>query len=67
MRKYYIVFYLFTILTLSFGQENQIPWKVSYPEEQGMSSLTFINGINRLKQDNTNIHSLLVITILCYK
>jgi len=60
MRKYYIVFYLFSILTLSYGQEN-IPWKLSSPEEQSMNSLTFINSINRLKKDNTNIHSLLVI------
>jgi hypothetical protein len=42
-------------------QKNHIPWKVSTPEEQGMSSLTFINGLDHLMQDRTNIHSLLVI------
>lgn len=60
MKNYYILLYLFPIITLSYGQEN-IPWKVSSPEEQGMNSLTFIDGIYRLKQDNINIHSLLVI------
>ena len=61
IKKYYIVFCLFPILSLSYSQNNYIPWKVSSPEEQGINSLTFINGINRFKHDNTNIHSLLVI------
>ena len=61
MRKCFLVFYLLTILPLSYGQCNYIPWKVSSMEEQGMNSMTFINGIKRLKQDSTKIHSLLVI------
>ncbi|RDC58218.1 class C beta-lactamase-related serine hydrolase [Pedobacter chinensis] len=60
MKYYYIFFCIFSIITKGYGQKN-IPWKVSSPEEQGMSSLTLINGIQKLKQDNTNIHSLLVI------
>jgi CubicO group peptidase (beta-lactamase class C family) len=53
--------YLSSILTLSYGQESYIPWKMCSPEEQGMNSLTFIDGINHFKQDSINIHSLLVI------
>src|SRR5258706_2362740 len=60
MKNHYILFCLFSILTRSYGQEN-IPWKVSSPEDQGMNSLTFIDGIYKLKKDSTNIHSLLVI------
>jgi CubicO group peptidase (beta-lactamase class C family) len=60
MKNYYLLFCLFSIITTSYGQKN-IPWKVSSPEEQGMNSLTFIDGISRFKQANTNIHSLLVI------
>ena len=60
MKNYYILFCLFFIITTSYGQKN-IPWKVSSPEEQGMNSLTLIDGIYKLKKDSTNIHSLLVI------
>jgi Beta-lactamase len=61
MRKYLLVFCLFSFLPLSYSQKNHIPWKVSTPEEQGMSSLIFINGLDHLMLDKTNIHSLLVI------
>jgi CubicO group peptidase (beta-lactamase class C family) len=61
MKKYYMIFYFFSTMTLGYGQENHIPWKISSPEEQGMNSLTFINGMKSLEQENTNIHSLLVI------
>src|SRR5258708_38045497 len=60
MKNYYILFCFFSILATGYGQKN-IPWKLSSPEEQGMNSLTLINGIYKLKKDNTNIHSLLVI------
>ncbi|AEV98082.1 hypothetical protein A4D02_14400 [Niastella koreensis] len=39
----------------------QMPWKISSPEAQGLNSLVLANSINQLKQDGTNIHSLLVI------
>ena len=61
MKKYWLISCLFACLTLSYGQQGRIPWNVSTPEKQGMSSLTLINGINKLLQDRTNIHSLLVI------
>jgi CubicO group peptidase (beta-lactamase class C family) len=61
MKRFYLIIYLSSILTLAYCQEYHIPWKPSSPEEQGMNSLTFVKGINRLKQDNINIHSLLVI------
>lgn len=60
MKKYSLLFCLFFILTRGYGQHT-IPWKVSSPEDQGMNSLTLINGIQKLKKDSTNIHSLLVI------
>jgi CubicO group peptidase (beta-lactamase class C family) len=60
MKNGYLLLSLFFITITCCGQKN-IPWKVSSPEEQGMNSLTLINGINKLKQEGTNIHSLLVI------
>jgi CubicO group peptidase (beta-lactamase class C family) len=42
------------------GQDS-LPWTFSSPENQGLSSITLINGIKRLKQENVNIHSLLII------
>jgi len=60
MKNYYILFCLFSILTRSYGQED-IPWKISSPENEGMNSLTLANGIYKLKKDSINIHSLLVI------
>jgi CubicO group peptidase (beta-lactamase class C family) len=52
------VFLLF--FTASFTQL-QKPWKVSSPEAQGMNSLTLVNAIKHFKQNNINIHSLLII------
>jgi CubicO group peptidase (beta-lactamase class C family) len=60
MKAYYILFCLFFIVTPNYGQKN-IPWKISSPEAQGMNSSTLIDGIHKLKKDQTNIHSLLVI------
>ena len=52
---------VFLLLTsLAFTQSQKI-WKTSSPEEQGMNSLIFANAIKRVKQDSTNIHSLLII------
>ena len=36
-------------------------WKVSAPEDQGMNSLILANAIKHFKQNNINIHSLLII------
>jgi CubicO group peptidase (beta-lactamase class C family) len=60
MKRYYLLICFLSVITIGYGQKN-IPWKVSTPEEQGMSSSTLIDGINKLKKDSTNIHSLLVI------
>jgi len=60
MKPYYTLFYLLFIVTPNYGQKN-IPWKISSPEAQGMNSLALIDGIHKLKKDQTNIHSLLVI------
>lgn len=60
MKRYYLLVCFFSAITIGYGQKN-IPWKVCSPEEQGMSSLALIDGINKLKKDSTNIHSLLVI------
>jgi CubicO group peptidase (beta-lactamase class C family) len=60
MKIYYLLFFLFPIINIGYGQGN-IPWKTSSPEEQGMNSSTFIDGIHKLKKDSTNIHSLLII------
>jgi CubicO group peptidase (beta-lactamase class C family) len=61
MKKYILAFFLFATLTLCCSQDIFIPWKVSSPEEQGLNSLTLINGIKQIKRDNINIHSFLVI------
>jgi CubicO group peptidase (beta-lactamase class C family) len=61
MKRYLIIIFLSMILTLNFGQVYHVPWKVTSPEEEGMNSLTFVNGINHFKYDSINIHSLLVI------
>lgn len=60
MKNYYLVLCCFCFLEPACGQEN-LPWKFSSPEEQEMNSITLINGIKHLKQENTNIHSLLII------
>jgi CubicO group peptidase (beta-lactamase class C family) len=60
MKIYYTLFCLFFIVTRNYAQKN-IPWKISSPEAQGMNSSTLIDGIHKLKKDQTNIHSLLVI------
>lgn len=39
----------------------QLPWKTSAPEAQGMNSMTLIDGLNELQQKGANIHSLLII------
>src|SRR6187401_1555122 len=52
------------IFLLFFGasfSQLQKPWKVSSPEEQGMNSLILVNAIKHFKQNNINIHSLLII------
>jgi CubicO group peptidase (beta-lactamase class C family) len=58
--RYFFLFYFLSLLTSSFGQQS-LPWRCSSPEDQGMNSITLINGIEHLKHENTNIHSLLVI------
>jgi CubicO group peptidase (beta-lactamase class C family) len=60
MKKFYIILCLFSVINLSYGQDGS-PWQVSSPEEQGMSSLTYINGIDQLINDSINIHSLVII------
>jgi len=41
--------------------QSQNTWKITSPEEQGMSSVVLANGIKQIKQNGTNVHSLLVI------
>ncbi|HEY8898043.1 MAG TPA: serine hydrolase [Niastella sp.] len=57
--KNYLLLILFIGVINCYGQK--LPWKVSTPEAQGMSSLTLSNGIKELQRAGTNIHSLLVI------
>lgn len=52
---------LFFLLTNLVFSQSQNVWKTSSPEQQGMNSLIFANAIKKIKQDGTNIHSLLVI------
>jgi len=52
---------LFFLLANSAFTQSQKTWKTSSPEKQGMNSLTFADAIKKIKQDDTNIHSLLVI------
>lgn len=49
------------LLSLWASTQSKKDWKVSSPEEQGMSSLIFSNVIKKAKQDNANIHSLLIV------
>ncbi len=60
MKIYFLLLAFFSFLMPAAGQDN-LPWKFSTPEEQGMNSMTLINGINHFKKENTNIHSLLII------
>jgi len=60
MKIYFQLLCFIGFLIPIYGQEN-LPWKISSPEEQGMNSITLINGIQHLKQENINIHSLLII------
>lgn len=60
MRNYYLLFCFLGFITSAQGQQN-LPWRNSSPEEQEMNSKTLINGIKHLRQENINIHSLLVI------
>jgi CubicO group peptidase (beta-lactamase class C family) len=46
--------------SLAFTQ-SQNTWKTSSPEEQGMNSSTFADGLRHIKKDSINIHSLLII------
>jgi CubicO group peptidase (beta-lactamase class C family) len=52
---------LFFLLANSAFTQSKNTWKTSSPEQQGMNSLIFANAIKKIKQDSTNIHSLLVI------
>jgi CubicO group peptidase (beta-lactamase class C family) len=58
MKKYLLLILLFSVFNC-YSQE--IPWKITAPETQGMNSLTLANGIKALQQTGTNIHSLLII------
>ena len=60
MKRYYLLVLFFSVFTMGYGQKNNL-WKEFSPEEQGMNSMTLIDGIKKLKKDSTNIHSLLVI------
>ncbi|WP_198175042.1 serine hydrolase domain-containing protein [Spirosoma arboris] len=57
--KTYLLFVLLAIVLNGYGQK--IPWKLSSPEAQEMSSLALSNGIKELQQTGTNIHSLLIV------
>jgi len=52
---------LFLLQASALFAQSQNTWKTSSPEEQGMSSLVLTNAIKQIKQDGTNVHSLLVI------
>ena len=60
MGNYFLSFCFLSLLTSACEQQS-LPWRYSSPEGQEMNSLTLINGIEHLKQEKTNIHSLLVI------
>lgn len=54
--------FFFAFLIIACGSDaQQMPWKKSSPETQGMSSRTLANGIKELQQKGINIHSLLII------
>ena len=53
-------FMFLLFFSASFAQLQKI-WKVSAPEDQGMNSLILVNAIKHFKQNNINIHSLLII------
>lgn len=57
--KKYLLLLLVNCVINCYGQN--IPWKITSPEAQGMNSLTLSNGIKSLQQAGTNIHSLLII------
>ena len=58
MKKYLLLILLISVINC-YSQE--IPWKITTPEAQGMNSQTLANGIKALQQAGTNIHSLLII------
>ena len=60
MRNYFLSFCFLSLLMSVCGQQS-LPWRHSSPEGQEMNSVTLINGIEQLKKEHTNIHSLLVI------
>ena len=60
MKYLYSLTCLILLLLPLYGQD-KLPWNYSSPEKQGMNSITLINGIKKLKQENVNIHSLLII------
>ena len=53
--------FLFLLFSSTSFTQLQKTWKVSAPEEQGMNSLILFNAIKHFKQNNINIHSLLII------
>ncbi len=52
---------LLCVSGLLASTESKTFWKTSSPEAQGMNSLIFANAIKNARQDNANIHSLLII------
>jgi CubicO group peptidase (beta-lactamase class C family) len=60
MRNLLLLFVYCIINSGGFAQ-SQNHFKKSLPEEQGLNSEVFADAIQKLKEDGTNIHSLLVI------
>jgi len=52
---------VFSALCIPLTGQEGVPWKYSEPELQGVSSLYLEKGIEKLRRENTRIHSLLVI------
>lgn len=60
MKYFFALFFSIAATMALYGQE-VIPWKYSTPEQQGISSLTLADGLEKLVKEKVNIHSLLVI------
>jgi CubicO group peptidase (beta-lactamase class C family) len=60
MRNHFLLFCFLSFINSVCGQQS-LPWKHTSPEDQEMNSNILINGIEHLKNENKNVHSLLVI------